>query len=126
AVHGGAGEEGVAEEWRPLLDGPVRGEDGRAALIALSDDLVEVDRLVVDKRPEAEVVDDEEVGRGEAGHPAVERAVGPRGPELGQHVVGADVEHVMAGPAGSVAERLRDVRLADARPTDQEDVLAAV
>ena len=55
AVHGGAGHQWITEEGRPLLDGPVGGDDRRAVLVVLADDLVEVDRLVVAQRAEAEV-----------------------------------------------------------------------
>ncbi len=66
AVHGGAGHEWVAKERRPLVDGPIRRDDRRAVLVALSDDLVEVDRLVVAQRAEPEVVDDQQIGADEA------------------------------------------------------------
>ena len=53
AVHGSAGHQRIAKEGRPLLDGPIGGNDRRAVLVALADDLVEVDRLVVAQRAEA-------------------------------------------------------------------------
>jgi len=47
--------------------------------VALTDDLVEVDGLVAGECSEAEVVDDEEVRRGEAEQAAIEAAVGAGG-----------------------------------------------
>ena len=41
AVHRGAGEQRVAEEGGELVRGAVRGEDSRAVLVGLADDLVE-------------------------------------------------------------------------------------
>nr|WP_276598787.1 hypothetical protein [Nannocystis sp. SCPEA4] len=65
-VGGGAGKEFVLEERRPFLDRAIRGDDQGAALVALADDFVEVERFVVLQRAQAEVVDDEQIGCGEA------------------------------------------------------------
>ena len=96
AVHRGACEQRVTEELRELVDGAVRRDQRRAALIALPNDLVEVERLVARERPEPEVVDDEQVGRSEAEHPPVVTAVRASGAELLQHVVRGDVEDRVA------------------------------
>lgn len=50
AIQGGAGQQEVSEERRPLFEGTVGGNDRRAVLVALPDDLVEVDRLIADQR----------------------------------------------------------------------------
>lgn len=76
-VHRGAGEDWVAEERTELADVALGGDDGGAALVAAADDLVEVEGLFAAEWPEAEVVDDEEVGSGEAKQPPLE-APSPR------------------------------------------------
>jgi hypothetical protein len=110
AVHCGAGEECVAEERRELFDGAVGGEDRRAVLVALADDLVEVDRLAAGERAEAEVVDDQQVRRREAEESPVVAAVSTGGSQLLEEVMRRHVEHGMAGATGAMPERLREVR----------------
>lgn len=126
AVHGRAGEEGVAEEGVPLLNGPVAGDDGRPALVATSDDLVEVVGLVVAEGAESEVVEDEEVGTGEAEEASVVALVGPGGAEFVEHLVGLDIQGGVSGPAGAVAEGLGQAALADAGWTNEVDDLGAL
>ena len=46
-VHRGAGEQLISEERGPLVDVAVGRDDHGAALVALADDLVEVERLIV-------------------------------------------------------------------------------
>ena len=65
-VHRGRGHQFVEEERIPLFDGTVRGEDRRAALVALPDDFVDVDRLFSVERSQAEIIDDQEIRRREA------------------------------------------------------------
>ena len=80
AVHRGAGEELVAEERVPLLDRAVRRDDQRTALVAAPDELVEVERFFVSERPQAEIVEDQQVGVArEAREASLVAVVGPRG-----------------------------------------------
>ncbi len=76
SVHRGAGEEVVAEQGMPLLESTVGGQDHRAALVAPLDDLVEVDGLIMLERTQSEVVDDEQVGAGEAQQTSLVALVG--------------------------------------------------
>lgn len=110
--------------WPPA-EGEIRRDDDRAALVALTDDLVEAHRLVALQRAQAEVVDDEQVGAGEARQAAVVGAVAARRAQLGQHLVRRDVEGRVPGDTGTATERLRDVALADAGLADEANVLAA-
>lgn len=50
-VERGARQQEVTEQGWPFLDRAIRREDRRATLVALADDLVEIDRLVSDQRP---------------------------------------------------------------------------
>ena len=61
----------LASSWSPnsaipLLDGAVGGDDGGAVLVALADDLVEILGLLVAQGPQPQVVNDEQLGAGEA------------------------------------------------------------
>ena len=56
-IEGGAGEEAITEGIRPLREGAVAGDDQRLALIALTDELVEVFGALGNQGAEAEVVD---------------------------------------------------------------------
>lgn len=49
AVHGGTGQERVAEEWRPLLYVAVARDDDGALLLAVANDFVQVHGLVVEQ-----------------------------------------------------------------------------
>jgi hypothetical protein len=60
AVEGALGQDGVIEEGGPFVDGPVGGDDGGGAAVALDDDLVEVAGLLGVEAAEAEVVEDVE------------------------------------------------------------------
>ena len=108
AIHGGAGEERVAEESVQLVDGAVGGQQGGGVLVALADDLVEVDGFVAREGAQAEVVEDEKVGGGEAEHAALVAAVCAGGAELLEQVLGSDVEDGVPGAAGAVAQGLGD------------------
>jgi len=55
-VERGARQQQVTEQGWPLLDRAIRCEDRRPVLVALPDDLVEVDRLVGDQRPQTKIV----------------------------------------------------------------------
>ena len=101
-VHGCAGKQRVAEERVPLLDGAVGGDDHGAALVAPPDDLVEVEGLVAGERPQAEVVEDEEVGAREAPDLLLVALIGPRCAQLHEQVVERHVEGRVAGTAGAL------------------------
>jgi hypothetical protein len=65
---------------RELVDGPIECDERRSPLIALANDLVEVERLFTGQRTQAEVIDDEQIGAGKPKHLAVV-ASDPYGPE---------------------------------------------
>lgn len=95
-------------------------------LIPAADRFVEVDGLLAGQGAQAEVVDDEQRARGVAQHLAVVARVGTRSADLQQHLVRRGVDDVVADDARAVADRLREMALADAGGTDEADVLAAV
>ena len=89
-----------------------RHEAGRS--VAGDDQLVEVDRLLLLDPVQAEVVEDQEVGREEAAEGLVDRAVD------------AGLGHLAEVAVGRVAERLGEEALAEADRTDEQRVFAAV
>src|SRR5262245_47162381 len=91
-VHRRAGKEWVPEEARPLVQRTIRGDDGGPVLVPCADELVELRRLVMDEPAEAQVVQDEQIRRGEAQHALVMGAVCTRGAQLGEELVCRDEE----------------------------------
>src|ERR1700693_4648072 len=61
AVEDGIGDGGIGDDFMPVLDRHLAGDDGRAALIAVVDDLEQVATLLAGKRCESPVVEDEEL-----------------------------------------------------------------
>jgi hypothetical protein len=114
AVHGGTCKERVAEEDGELFDVMIGRHDRCGAVVARTDDLVEVDGLVFAERLGADVVDDEQVDVGEAGQLAAIVTGAARAPEGAKQLASGGV----ADPAaGAVAEGLRNVAFAPpARP----------
>ena len=111
-IHGGGRDEVVEEQRVPLFEGSVGGDDHRAALISLTDDLVEIDGLVAFQRPEPEIVNDEQIRRGEPQDLLVVAPVGPGGSQLAEHLVRRDVAGRIADPACPLADGLGKMRLA--------------
>ena len=63
AIEGALGEDRIVKEGRPFVDRSVRSNDGRGAFMPFDDDFVEVAGLLGRQSAEAEVVDDQEIGR---------------------------------------------------------------
>ena len=60
AVEDGVGDGWIGDDLMPVLDRHLAGDDGRAALIAVVDDLEQVAALLAGERGEPPVVEDEE------------------------------------------------------------------
>lgn len=125
-VHRRARQQLVVEQRRPFRQGAVGRDDGRAPLVSLPNDLVQVDGLVPDKQPETEVVDDGEVSVREPLEFPLTSVVRSGCPELGQHSVRGRVQHGVGRDAGAVTDLLCDVALPDAGRPDDADVLSLV
>ena len=125
-IQRGRGEERALEQVRPLGEGAVAGDDERALLVALVDDLVEVLGSGRVQGLEPEVVEDEQVGADVGGQAALVGAVGAAAVEVRQHPRGRDEQDVEATTAGLVTERLGEVALADAGGSLDEDRLVAL
>ena len=89
AIEGALGEDGIVEESDPLVDGAVAGDDGGGASVSFEDHLVEVTRLLGGEAPQAEVVEDEEVGSEEATERLLSGVIGAGLVKRLEQVVGA-------------------------------------
>lgn len=65
SVHGRVGHDLIGEERQPVSRRPVRGNDDRTPLVALSDDFVELLGLGHGHGGEAKVIDNQKVGQSE-------------------------------------------------------------
>jgi len=104
AVADGVGEGGVADDLVPGLDGELAGDEGRSALVAVLDDLQEVAALLVLEGSETPVVDDEQLGAGQAGEEPAVGAVASGDGEFLIQTRGAQVLGGEAGAAGALGE----------------------
>ncbi len=91
--------------------------------MALDDDFVDVVGLCGIEPTQSEVVEDEQVGGEKASERLFVRVVGTRLLELEEHLIGADEEHVVSGPAGCMAESGSEEGFADAHASHEENVL---
>ena len=67
AVQGAVAEDGIIEETEPLVHGPVAGDDEAGRPMAVEDELVQVGGLLGGQAMEAQIIEDEEVGRVDVG-----------------------------------------------------------
>jgi hypothetical protein len=120
-VEDGVGDGGIADDLVPAIHGQLAGDDGGASLVAILDDLEQVAALLVVELLGSPVVEDEQVGPGEAaqhlGVAAVTACQGERGKQPGCPVI--DDGEILA--AGLVAERASQPAFADTgRPGEQQ------
>ncbi|HWN68895.1 MAG TPA: integrase core domain-containing protein, partial [Haliangium sp.] len=114
AIHGGAGQQWIAEDRGQFLESAVGRDQDGAALVAEPDDVVEIQRLLGCELAKAEIVQDQQRRAREPEQLAIVTAVATGGSELLEHVVRGDEQDLVAEPAGPLAQRLGDVALADA------------
>lgn len=114
AVEDGIGDGGIADDLVPAVDRDLAGDDDRAGLVAVLDDLQEVAALLGVERLRPPVVEDQQVEAGQGAQRPGIAAIGARqrqGGEQPRRAVIADGE-VLA--AGLVAEGAGEPALADA------------
>src|ERR1700732_1716375 len=86
AVENGGGIGRIADHLVPFVDGDLAGEDGRAAAVALFEDLVEIAAGAGIEGVEAPIVEDEELSGGEAAHDTGVAAVAAGQREIGEEL----------------------------------------
>src|SRR5438876_4654306 len=93
-------EQRLAEELRPLRAIAITGQQDRAAFIPFIDDVVQILGTRGAQRFEPEVVEDEQVRPRVTREPGVTGAVGTTAGEVGEHLVGAHEEDLVAAATG--------------------------
>ena len=127
AIPSGGGEERIsrAEEVGPFGRCTIAGHQDTAGLVALVDHVVEIGGSRISERPEAEVVEYQQVGANVNREATLPGAVGTPTVQMSQHLVGADKEDVEPLPAGLMGQGLSQMTFPHARgPADQEIALA--
>jgi hypothetical protein len=125
AIEGALGEDGIVEQGDPLVDGPVAGDDGGGAPVPFEDHLVEITRLLGGQASQAEVIEDEQIGSEQAAQHLLGGVIGTGLVKRLEEVIGAQEAYVVAGAAGSVAERTGEKGLSDSDRAEEDHILAA-
>ena len=126
AVEQRRGELLVAEDLHPLAEGEVGGDDRRAPLVAVGEQVEEQLSAGALEGHEAELVDDQQRHAQVALVQPGERELVARLDEVADEVGGADEGDAVTAAGGLDAERDREVRLAGADRSGDDDVLAAL
>ena len=126
AVEDGVGDGGIGDDLVPVLDRHLAGDDGRAALMAIIDDLEQIAALLAGERGEPPIVEDEELdARRALEQPGIASvAAGER--ERLEQPRQAMIEDGTIVAAGLVAERAGDPALAGPGRAGDQEVLLAV
>lgn len=117
------GQRGVVvEDIRPVLVGPIGRYGERAALVALADDLEQkIGAELVDGQI-AQLVQQKQRGFQIAAERLLQAAGALRGGKRVDEIDGGGEQHRIAALAGGAAQRHTQVRLAQANPSDEDDV----
>ena len=100
-------EDGVGEQFMPLSQRELAGDEGGARGGAVFEEFAAVEAVLGVELGESEVVEDEEVGFGEGGEELGVAAVAARDGEVVEESGGAQVGHGEAVAAGSASVGLR-------------------
>jgi len=122
AVCDGGSRGGILKELAPLFEGQVGGDDGRAALVATIEDLVQQVGAASVEAEVAELVEQDQVIGAPGAQPAVKCVLGLGGHEVVDDVGGRGETDTIAAQAGELADGIGKMRFADARRTDKDDV----
>src|SRR5579884_2006955 len=114
AVEDRVTERGIGDHLVPFTDRDLAGDQQRAAVVAVIDNLEQVTALLGIERLWSPVVDDQEPDAFERGQKARQAAFTARLGEIAEQAAGALVEHGEALAAGLVAEGASQPGLADA------------
>ena len=110
SVEDGVGEGGVAEQFMPLGQGELAGDESGARGVSVFEEFEEVASVVGVELGDSEVVEDEEVGFGEGSEELGVSAVAACDGEVVQESGDAQVQSGEAVAAGVVSEGTGDLR----------------
>jgi hypothetical protein len=112
AVHGGVGQQRVAQHGHPLLGRPVAGQQDAASFVAAIDQIVQVVRPSRGQLLQPEVIQHQQVRFEVASQTPLVAALGVGRRQVQQHPVGGGKQNVEAAPGRLVRQGLGQVRLA--------------
>ena len=122
SVGDGGGGGAVVEELPPILECEVGGDDGRGALVAPVEDLIEQIRAAGIEGQIAQLVDEEQLGCGPGGETAVEAILGLSGDEIVDEICGGGEADAVAAEASELSDGVSEVGLADAAGADEDTI----
>lgn len=122
AIDGGRAEQFIGEGIAPLVEVQVAGDDGRAALVTLSYQVVDILILGGAQWFEAEVVDDQQIDLSQGVKSPFVGVGCAGGVEVAQHFGLGGEEYLVAHSDRAVADSLGDMTLAGAAGTDHQQV----
>ena len=122
AVEDRGGDGRVFEDRAPVGDAAVGGQDDGAVFVAAADDLEQVRGGFAGHRQVAQFVADQQLRAVPEAHRGLPAAFDRGAVGAGDEVGGGGVVDAVAGLDGLVAERHREMRLADSGWPDQQDV----
>src|SRR5258707_11738598 len=126
AIQDGVAEGGVADNFVPMLDGDLAGDDGRGATVAIIEDLQKVAPFGRIENRQAPVVEDQELNAAEGFEQAAIATVAPSEAEGLEQAGDAMVLDRTVVAAGLVAEGAGNPALAQPGCPRDEQVLVAV
>ena len=109
AVQGSTGQQVVAKNLGPFLEGAIAGDDDRGPFVAFTDDLVHVLSGLGSQRIEAKVIEDQQVGLEDLVPQAGVSAAGPRCVKVHSQVIHGIGEHAVFALQGFNAQAIRYV-----------------
>jgi hypothetical protein len=119
-------ERGVSHDFVPVIDGHLAGEQGASATVAVVKHLEEIVAGHIVQRSEPPVIEDEQVGAGEALKDPGAGSVPAGEAQLVEEPREAEVADTEAVPTGLMSEGAGDVRLARSGGSDEEEALTAM
>jgi hypothetical protein len=123
AVEDRVTERGIGDHLVPLTDRDLAGDQQRAAVVAVIDDLKQIAALFGIERLRTPVVDDQEPDTFEHGQEARQAALAARLGQVAEQPTGALVEYGEAFAAGFVAKSASQPRLADTGRADDDQMV---
>ncbi len=123
AVEDRVGESGVSHHIVPVVEWKLAGDEGGSSAVAVFEDLEEIGALSVLQGGEPEVIEDEELGLGQAIEELGIGAVGASESNLPQEAREAEVARKESVSARAVSEDAGQIALSIPRSAGDQDVL---
>src|SRR5215472_4993754 len=121
-IEDGVGQGGIADKFVPAIDRKLTGDDQRAGVVAILDDLQQVALLLGQQRFGSPIVEDKKIDAAELAYQLGVATVTACQCQQGEQPRDTLVEHREVLPARLVAEGASQPRLADAAGAGHETV----